>query len=280
VTDLSGNSAVPVTRTVTVEARQAEGGGGGGSAGPALLVLLVLSHILGRLRERKPMRREPQMRFIDTTSGPGSGRHSRLGRYALLFVSAAAMLFIELRAASASELSYTFMDFQALDSSVDAVGLQAPVPSQTVDVAAGDGDGIAVAGSVRAGDRFYIAAAYGSSIIDVEGVITNPLTTVTVSDRFDLITSRLGLGYIHAIGDSLDLIAEVSYDSANYDFGSLAGENFDIDDSGAGARFGFRWNPSPAFELFGFARHSPVGKSNLSALAFESDTSAHVGVRW
>jgi hypothetical protein len=190
------------------------------------------------------------------------------------------MLFIELRAASASELSYTFMDFQALDSSVDAVGLQAPVPSQTVDVAAGDGDGIAVAGSVRAGDRFYVSGIYQNSIIDVEGLISSPLTTVAVTNRFDLVTSRLGLGYIHPIGDDLDLIVEVSYNSNNYDFGSLAGENFDVDDSGVGGHIGFRWNPRAPIEIFAFARHSPVGKSDLSALKYDSETSTHIGLRW
>lgn len=39
--DSAGNAAMPVTRTVRVEARQATGGGGGGAADPALLWLLV-----------------------------------------------------------------------------------------------------------------------------------------------------------------------------------------------------------------------------------------------
>jgi VCBS repeat-containing protein len=56
-TDLSGNKAVPVTRTVSVQARQGTGGGGGGAAEPLLIVLLVLSGILGRLtRGRLPVR--------------------------------------------------------------------------------------------------------------------------------------------------------------------------------------------------------------------------------
>ncbi|MBN1237657.1 MAG: VCBS repeat-containing protein [Gammaproteobacteria bacterium] len=38
--DSAGNAAVPVTRTVSVEARDASGGGGGGAAGPGLLLLL------------------------------------------------------------------------------------------------------------------------------------------------------------------------------------------------------------------------------------------------
>ena len=41
VSDLSGNAATPVTRTVTV-APQAEGGGGGGSVGIEFVLALLL----------------------------------------------------------------------------------------------------------------------------------------------------------------------------------------------------------------------------------------------
>jgi hypothetical protein len=51
-TDLSGNSAVPVTRTVRVQAREGTGGGGGGAAGIELALLLALMTILRRLRSR------------------------------------------------------------------------------------------------------------------------------------------------------------------------------------------------------------------------------------
>jgi hypothetical protein len=185
-----------------------------------------------------------------------------------------------LQNAQASELSYTFLDFQALDNTVDAAGVQTPVPLQTVSVAAGQGDGIAVAASVAAGDRFYIGGSYRSSIIDVGAVVSSPLATLVVEDEFDLTLGRLALGYLHPIGDSLDLVAEVSYDSATYDFGSFGGENFDLDESGAGALLGFRWNPARALELFAFARHSALAKPNLSAREFESGTTAHVGLRW
>jgi hypothetical protein len=180
----------------------------------------------------------------------------------------------------ASELSYTFLDFQTLDVTVDAQGIQQPVPLQTVSIVTSDGDGIAVGGSMATGDRFYLTGAYRSSIVDLDGVITSPLTTVTVTDQFDLTLGRLGLGYLHPIGETLDLVAEISYDSVNYDFGSVAGENFDLDDSGAGALVGLRWNPIRALELFAFARHSPLAKTDLSTLEFESDTVAHAGLRW
>jgi VCBS repeat-containing protein len=50
-TDLSGNKSQPVTRTVRVQARQAQGGGGGGAFGPALPLFLVVVLVLRRRRD-------------------------------------------------------------------------------------------------------------------------------------------------------------------------------------------------------------------------------------
>jgi hypothetical protein len=49
-TDLSGNSAAPVTRTVRVQARQGTGGGGGGATGLEFALLLAFVTVLSRLR--------------------------------------------------------------------------------------------------------------------------------------------------------------------------------------------------------------------------------------
>jgi len=51
-TDLSGNKAAPVTRTVTVQAAGSSGGGGGGSSDLLVLAFLLLSGILDRLLPR------------------------------------------------------------------------------------------------------------------------------------------------------------------------------------------------------------------------------------
>jgi hypothetical protein len=183
-------------------------------------------------------------------------------------------------AAAASELSYTFLDFQRPEVSVDAQGVQTPVPGQTVTINALDGDGIAVAGSLAVGQRFYAGGSYRSSIVDVTGVVSNPFVTINVADTFDLVQTNIFFGYILPVGDELDIVAELSYDSANYDFGSFAGENFDLDESGAGARVGVRWNPTQPVELYLFGRYSPVAKAALSEGAYEKGSSVSVGVRW
>lgn len=197
-----------------------------------------------------------------------------------LLLTTFASLTVFGRPALATDLSYTFMDFKVLDTSVEASGLLAPVPGQTVTVNAEDGDGIGIAGSLAIGERFYLHGAYLSSIIDVAGRVQSPLAAANVRGQFDLVTTTLGVGYRHPIGDKFDLIAELNYDNAEYDFGSFAGENFDAKGSGAGARVGFRWNPARPVEIHASARYSPNAKAVLSRREIESDTLMNAGLRW
>ncbi len=145
----------------------------------------------------------------------------RSANWVFLLASAAAPSF-------ASELSYTFIDFQAISNTVEAAGTQSPVPAQTVAVLADEGDGISIAGSVLIGTRFFVAGEYLTSIVDVSGVITNPLGTTAVTDNFDLIQTRIAFGYQKELSENFDIVFELSYDSSEYDFGSFAGENFDM----------------------------------------------------
>src|SRR5690606_6624018 len=170
--------------------------------------------------------------------------------------------------------------FRVLSNSVDGSGVQSPTPSQQVEAEAGDGDGISVAGSVALPGRFYLVGAFSSSIIDVENRITSPLTELVVEDEFDRSTSRFGFGYPREPAPRLDLTFELTYDTGELDFGSLAGESFDTETSGAGARLGFRWNPREPLELFASAGASPYGKLLLDERELESGTVRDAGLRW
>ena len=183
-------------------------------------------------------------------------------------------------AASASELSYTYVDFRVLSTSVDATGMQSTTPGQDVTAEAGDGDGISVAGALALPGSFYLVGAFNSSIIDVGARIESPLAAVDIDDEFDLITTRFGVGYLRELAPNFDLTLEVTYDTGELDFGSLAGENFDVDTSGVGARLGFRWNPREPFELFLGAGPVPYGKVNLDERKFDSATVLNAGLRW
>lgn len=195
-------------------------------------------------------------------------------------ILATAVLALACSSTSASELSYTYVDFRVLSTDVDGSGVQSPIPNQSVEAQAGKGDGISVAGSLALPGRFYLVGAFSSSIIDVENRIVSPLTEVIIDDEFDLITSSFGVGYRYELAPTFDLSLEISYDTGELDFGSLTGESFDTDTSGAGARLGFRWNPREPFEVFAAAGPSPYGKLDLDARQFDSATVVNAGMRW
>lgn len=198
-------------------------------------------------------------------------------RRALLTMALGTLL---VETAFASELSYTLLDFQALQQDLPEFGSQEPVPGQIVDIRGQSGEGIGIAGSLAIGDRFYAGGSFQSSILDVMGTVTNPLGVTDVTDEFDSVSSRLYVGYLLPIGTNFDLIFEVSSDSREYDFGSFAGESFDVSDNGIGAQVGFRWNPIPSFEFFSYARFSEVGDVDLNTLQLKEDESLRLGVLW
>lgn len=182
--------------------------------------------------------------------------------------------------AEASDLSYTYIDFEVLNQDVDVGGVLVPVPGQSVAIRTRDGDGISVAGGLALPRRFYLSGRFRSTVANVDAVITSPLTTVTATDEFDIVTSELAIGYQRELAENFDVTAEIARETADYDFGSFVGESFDTKDSGIGARVGFRWNPRPALELFGSARLTPVGTPILSERRFDDDTIVGLGIRW
>lgn len=192
----------------------------------------------------------------------------------------AALLCLAGGAASASDLRYTFIDFRVIDNGIDAVGTQEPIAGQQVTTAADGGTGISVGGALGLPAGLYAAGSFASSVIDVETRIMSPLAEETVADKFDLIGSSFGLGYRHALGPKLDLIGELSYDTAELDFGSLAGEDFDTKGHGAMLRAGFRWNPRPSFELYATGGRSPVGSLSLDERRFSPAAVVDAGARW
>jgi hypothetical protein len=181
--------------------------------------------------------------------------------------------------AAASELSYTFVDLSAQGVETTASGTQI-VGTQAVAVGSGEGDGLGVGGQLAVGRQFYVGGQFRTAVVDVNAVVTSPLVVEPVAGNFDLITSRVALGYARELRENMDVFAELAFESVEYDFGSFAGENFDTDDSGAGMSVGARWNPVPALEIFGAVRYSAIGEAGLSTRTFESATSVAAGLRW
>lgn len=272
--DSAGNAAVPVTRTVRVTASAAEGGGGGASETSFLLLLCTALVMEWIRRSRERPAREIAMKMSKSVCP------RRVQRRSPIVAGAAALIALGGGRAEASDLSYTFVDFGGLTVDSDLTGTKSPAATQQVRVQSGTGDGLTVSGSLAVGRSFYLSGGYDSSVVDVEARITSPLATAITGGNFDLGTSRAAFGYYRPIGEKLDVFAEVSYDRVNYDFGSFAGENFDVDEAGVGYGVGVRWSATSNVELFAAARSSSVGAVNLTTSQVDSGTQVSAGLRF
>lgn len=182
----------------------------------------------------------------------------------------------------AQEVRYSYLQMSYMTQDVDEIGMQTPIPGQTVDYDASDGDGIRFRGSIGTWNSLYLFIDYGSTDIDLSALIVSPLIPAgqTAVDEFDLTTIRGGLGYRFPLTPRMDTYAELTYDSSDLDFGSFALENFDTGEKDFGASLGVRYMMNDDWEVRGWARYSTVGDVSLQTLAFDSDTLIGIGFGW
>ena len=112
--------------------------------------------------------------------------------------------------------------------------------------------------------------------------ITNTGTGFTqdFEDEFDYTTIRGGIGLRYPIFHDTDIYGELTYDSLDFDFGSFAGENFDMDHQDVGGSLGVRTMLGDHFQLGIHGRYSNVGDADLTTGFFDSDVLFGVGFAW
>ena len=192
----------------------------------------------------------------------------------------ALLLFFCASPAAAQEVRYSWLDMSYVSQDVDRSGVQVPIPGQSVEVAASDGKGVRFRGSLGTWKNLYLYVNYASTDISVDAIITNEQGVFVSDDEFDFTTIRGGVGWKYSVFNKTDIFAEVSYDSTDFDFGSFAGENFDISEQDIGGALGFRTVFGDHFELKVQGRFTPVGDIELNTLAYDSDTLYSVGFAW
>lgn len=207
-----------------------------------------------------------------------TSQYSRKALYACVVLLSLGMA----GSASAQEVRYSWLDLSFMGQDVGGLeGLQqTPIVDQFVEINAQDGDGVRFRGSFALGNSFYFFGDYGSSDLTVDAVVTNPQGTFAASDEFDLTTIRGGFGYHYGIGFSTDIYGEVSYDSVDYDFGSFAGESFDIDAKDAGVALGIRHMLNDNWEVRANGRYSSQASVDLNTLEFDTGAFFGVGFSW
>ena len=256
VQDRAGNTAVQISRSVSVT--PASGGGGGGGGGALSYWLLAL--LLTVLALRKTTMNTSRIRGVMAVS--------------------ALLLLTSVGPAKAQEIRYSWLDMSVLAQDVDRRGVQVPIPGQSVEAIASDGSGVRFRGSLGTWKNMYLLVSYGSTDIDVDAIITNEQGVFETNDEFDFTAIRSGIGVKWSIFQKTDLFAEVTYDSTDMDFGSFAGENFDADAQDIGAALGFRTMFGDHFEMKIKGRYTQVGDVDLNTFEFDDDTLYSVGFAW
>lgn len=203
-----------------------------------------------------------------------SARHWLAG-FAVLLVALAS------GTAGAQELRYSWLDLSFVAQDVDRQGMQqTPVPGQTTELDAQDGDGVRFRGSFGTWYNLYVFGDYLSSDIDVDALVTNDQGEFPASDEFDLTTIRGGIGWRYPLRFATDIFVELTYDSIDYDFGSFAGEDFDIDDQDLGGTLGIRHMLNDDIQLYAYGRYSNHADIDLDTLTFDTGQFYGAGIVW
>ena len=196
---------------------------------------------------------------------------------------AVGMLLLLAGTGHAQEIRYSWLDMSFIAQDVGRTGsLPTPgVPDQIVTVNAEDGSGVRFRGSFGTFYNMYVMFEYASSDIDITGDVSNPDTDpVPFTDEFDYTSIRGGIGLKWSLFEKTDLFGELTYDSLDFDFGSFAGENFDMDRQEVGGTVGVRTLFGDHFQVHLHARYSGVGDADLTTGIFDNDTLLGLGFSW
>ena len=184
--------------------------------------------------------------------------------------------------AEAQEIRYSWLDMSYMGQDVGRAGSLTPLPGQTVDIEVSDGSGVRFRGSLGTWKNFYLMLDYGSTDIELTGRVTNTNTGFVQDfvDEFDYTTIRGGVGLRYPVRYDTDFFGELTYDSLDLDFGSFAGETFDMDRQEVGGALGVRTMFGDHLQASLHVRYSAVGDADLTTGFFDTDTLVGLGVAW
>jgi hypothetical protein len=184
--------------------------------------------------------------------------------------------------AHAQEIRYSWVDMSYMAQDMSREGSLTPLPGQTVDIATNDGTGVHFRGSLAVWKNIYAMIDYASTDIGLSGSVSNTDTGFVqeFADEFDYTAIRGGVGVKYTIFDATDVFGELTYDSLGFDFGSFAGENFDMDRQEVGGALGIRRMFGRNLQLEARGRYTNLGDADLTTGVFDSDVLFGVGFAW
>ena len=194
-------------------------------------------------------------------------------------VVSALLLMVCSSASLAQDVRYSWFEISYVQQGIGEGGtLTDDQIGQTVNIfSVEDGNGIKFRGSVGTWHNLFVFMDFNSSDLIVDATISNNQGQFSARDEFDFTAIRGGVGVKWSVTHKTDIYAAVSYDSMDLDFGSFAGENFDVGDKDVGAQVGVRSIFGGKLELRANVRYSGVGDVDLTTGIWDSDTLFGVG---
>ena len=193
-------------------------------------------------------------------------------------IIAALLLIVVSSTATAQDIRYSWFDIAFGQQDVGkSATFSDIVIGQSVDVATTDGSGIRFRGSVGTWNNMFAFVDFKSSDIDISAVVTNLQGQFSATDEFDFTGIRGGVGLRWPLTHKTDIYGAVTYDSVDLDFGSFAGEDFDVGNKDIGATVGVRSMLRDKIELRASVRFTEVGDVDVTNSIWDDDTLFGVG---
>ncbi len=193
-------------------------------------------------------------------------------------VVAVLLLIVCSSAALAQDVRYSWFEISYVQQDIGKEGsMTDELLGQTVAISSTDGNGTKFRGSVGTWHNLFFFVDFSSSDINVDAVVSNSQGDFPSSDDFDFTTVRGGVGVKWSVTRKTDFYVAVSYDSTDLDYGSFAGEDFDVGGKDLGGQVGVRSIFGDKLELRANVRYSGVGDVDLNTGMMDADTLFGVG---
>lgn len=201
-------------------------------------------------------------------------------RHKMLPLAAALALGVP-AAAGAQELDFTYLEGGFITAFVNDVEESGPITGGdgTLAFETDAGGGGFIGGAWQFGENLHLFGDYSSASQELE--VSDG--TTTVEGEFDVVRWRLGVGYAHAVSETLGLYGRLSYDGVEFKDLQVAGPDLDanVDEDGLGGEVGLVWTATPTLQLQGHLRYTAVGEiADGGSDAFDSDVLVGLNGRW
>ena len=203
---------------------------------------------------------------------------TKITAWAIAKIASALLLMAFSSTTLAQDVRYSWFEIAYVSQDVSKDGTRTDeLIGQTVDISATDGNGIKFSGSFGTWHNLFAFVDFNSSDISVNALVSNDLVEEAAEDEFDFTTVRGGVGVKWSLTPKTDIYGAVSYDSTDLDFGSFAGESFDVGGKDVGGEVGIRSIFGNKVELRANVRYSGVGDVDLNTGEMDTDTLFGVG---